>query len=213
MRHLALAHLCILFAVFPAPGSCQETEEPFASPIFQEHGEKKKDPPKRDADRKNLPGEVSKLDIEDLSREIERLAQEISAAAIKAAKKNSVDNEDFTREMETLRREMGKMAQEINAQARRAGNLAQSQPSDALLASARAQRLRGRYAEAAELYSQYIANNPNSSRLFESRFWYANSLFEDQKWKEAAAAFTEFLQKHPDQRTFSQVAKGDRIHC
>ena len=291
MRHLALAHLCIIFATFPIFGFCQEAAEPFASPIFQEQDEKKKDPPKRDADKTDLSGDESRRRIEEFRREMGRLAQKISAAAIEAAKKNSVDNEDFAREIESLRsemrkkaqeiatvaiaaykkgssdeeskreienlkrdigkivqdiqakasmasnkiatdeefrremenfgREMGKMGQEIGAQARNvgnlareAGNLAQSQTSGAmLLADARVRRLRGRYAEAAELYSQYIADNPESPRLFEARFWYAKSLFEDQKWKEAATAFTEFLKNHSDQRTFSQVAKGDRIHC
>jgi len=121
--------------------------------------------------------------------------------------------EESKRRKENLGQEIGRMAQEISAQASRAGSVAQPQTSGAMLASARALRLRGRYAEAAALYSQYIAKSPDSPRLFEARFWYAKSLFEDQKWDEAAAAFTEFLKNHPDQRTFSQVAKGDRIHC
>lgn len=140
MRHLALAHLCVVFAPSAAFGFCQE-------------------------------------------------------------------------KMENFRREMMKMGQEISAQPKNAGGGAQQQPSEAMLAAARALRLRGRYAEAAALYSQFIAKNQDSPRLFEARFWHAKSIFEDQKWEEAATAFTEFLKHHPDQRAFSQVAKGDRIHC
>jgi tetratricopeptide (TPR) repeat protein len=145
--------------------------------------EEKKDPPKRNADKGKPPGE-------EFNREMEKMR----------------------REMEKMGREMGKMGQEISAQVKNAVNEARSQPS-AILASARALRLQSRYSEAAALYSQFIAKNPDSPRLFEARFWYAKSLFEDQKWEEAATAFTEFLKHHPDQRNFSQVAKGDRIHC
>jgi len=286
MRHPALAYLYIIFAPSLALGFCQEAGEPLAQPFAQEQEEKKNDPPKRDIGKTDPSGEESKRRIEELRREMGRLAQKISAAAIEAAKKNSVDNEDFAREIEALRsemikkaqeiatvaiaaskkgspdeesrreidnlqrdlgkmaldvsakatrasdkiatddefrremenfsREMSRMGQEIRVQAGqsgRAGGEAQSQASGTMLASARVLRLRGRYAEAAELYSQYIAKNPQSQRLFEARFWYAKSLFEDQKWNEAAAAFTDFLKNHPDQRTFFQVAKGDRIHC
>jgi tetratricopeptide (TPR) repeat protein len=128
------------------------------------------------------------------------------------ADKGNPHGEEFKREMENMRRDLGKMGQEIRVQTRNVGGEARSQPF-AILSSARALRLQSRYAEAAALYSQFIAKNLDSPRLFEARFWYAKSLFEDQKWEKAAAAFTEFLKHHPDQRTFSQVAKGDRIHC
>jgi tetratricopeptide (TPR) repeat protein len=82
----------------------------------------------------------------------------------------------------------------------------------AILSSARRARLAGRHSEAARQYAQFIADNPKSSRLFEARFWYAKSLFAEQKWDEAAEAFTDFLSRHSDQRTYSRQAKEDRIH-
>jgi hypothetical protein len=63
------------------------------------------------------------------------------------------------------------------------------------------------------MYAKFVAKYPKSSRLFEARFWLAKSLFANQKWEEAASAFTEFLKHHPDQRVFSKQAKEDRIQC
>jgi|GEM_PF-387688 len=89
----------------------------------------------------------------------------------------------------------------------------QSDENTALLLSARRLRLQGQYHDAAKLYEQFIVNNPNSSRLFEARFWFAKSLLAIQEWDEATDAFTEFLKYHSDQRMYSQRAKEDRIYC
>ncbi|MDR2697133.1 MAG: tetratricopeptide repeat protein [Holophagales bacterium] len=82
-----------------------------------------------------------------------------------------------------------------------------------VLLSVRRLRLQGRYRESAKLYRHFIANNPNSSRLFEARFWLAKSLFAVQEWDEAAEAFTEFIEYHSNHRMYSQHAKEDRIYC
>lgn len=82
-----------------------------------------------------------------------------------------------------------------------------------LLANARRLRLQGQHLRAADAYSQFIREYPKSSRLYEARFWYAKSVFADEKWQEAARGFTSFLNNHSDQRTYSQQAKEDRIYC
>jgi len=88
-----------------------------------------------------------------------------------------------------------------------------SDENAAMLLSARRLRLQGQYQDAAKIYKHFIANSPNSSRLFEARFWYAKSLLATQEFDEAADAFTEFLKYHSDQRMYSQRAKEDRIYC
>ncbi|MCL1892905.1 MAG: tetratricopeptide repeat protein [Holophagaceae bacterium] len=82
-----------------------------------------------------------------------------------------------------------------------------------LLSTARRLRLQGKYSDAAGVYSTFIKDFPNSSKLYEARFWCAKSLFADEKWDEAASAFSVFLSNHSDQRTYSQQAKEDRIYC
>jgi tetratricopeptide (TPR) repeat protein len=86
-------------------------------------------------------------------------------------------------------------------------------PGEAALAAARRLRMQGGHDEAAKIYQKFIAENPNSARLFEARFWLAKCRLAGQKWDEAADAFTDFLGHHSDQRTYSQQAKEDRIYC
>jgi tetratricopeptide (TPR) repeat protein len=73
--------------------------------------------------------------------------------------------------------------------------------------------MQGNYDEAARIYAKFIANNPNAPKLYEARFWLAKCRLSGQKWDEAGDAFTDFLKRHSDQRTYSQQAKEDRIYC
>jgi len=103
---------------------------------------------------------------------------------------------------------------EARSQAIEASREAHRQLSEeSALLSARRLRLQGQYQVAAKLYKRFISEYPNSSRLFEARFWFAKSLLADKEWDEAADAFTEFLKYHSDQRMYSQHAKEDRIYC
>jgi len=78
-----------------------------------------------------------------------------------------------------------------------------------------AKRLRysGRWFEAAAIYRTYLEDQPNGPRAAETRFWLADTLFQDQRWDEAALAFTDFLERHPDQRLFGKQARLNRIQC
>ncbi len=78
-----------------------------------------------------------------------------------------------------------------------------------------AKRLRysGRWFEAATLYRRYLEAGPDGPRAAEARFWLADTLFQDQRWDEAAQAFTDFLLRHPDQRLFGKQARLNRIQC
>ena len=111
------------------------------------------------------------------------------------------------RTAEELTREANRIAQD----ATRIANEAISAVK--VLQSARSLRLRGRHAEAAKLYADFIANNKSNTMLHEARFWLAKSYLADQKWDEAAEAFTEFLKHHPDRRSYAKQAKEDRIYC
>ena len=74
-------------------------------------------------------------------------------------------------------------------------------------------RYAGRWFEAAQLYRTFLEENPNGPRAADARFWLADTLFQDQRWDEAAVAFTDFLVRHPDQRLFGKQARLNRIQC
>lgn len=86
-------------------------------------------------------------------------------------------------------------------------------PDEALLREAKGLRYAQRFYEAAERYRQFIARYPNADRAWEARFWLAATLEQDQRWDEAAAAYTAFLQAHPDQRMLVREAKLNRVRC
>ncbi|BDU78812.1 tetratricopeptide repeat protein [Mesoterricola sediminis] len=84
---------------------------------------------------------------------------------------------------------------------------------DALLREAKNLRYAGRWYEAAVVYRRFLAEHRASTRVPEARFWLAASLESNQQWDAAAAAYTEFLDKHPDQRLLGKEAKLNRIRC
>lgn len=83
----------------------------------------------------------------------------------------------------------------------------------ALLQEAKDLRWKGRFFEAAAIYRQFITGFTASGRLPEARFWLAAVLEQDQRWDEAAAAYTTFLQAHPDQRMLGREARLNRLRC
>ena len=92
------------------------------------------------------------------------------------------------------------------------GGAAES-PADALLREAKTLRYAQRWFEAAQKYRAFIAQNPNSGRLADARFWLAATLEQNQQWDDATQAYSEFLRLHPDQRLLLREAKLNRIHC
>jgi hypothetical protein len=58
-----------------------------------------------------------------------------------------------------------------------------------------------------------IQNHPSSSRAADARYWLASCLEQDQRWDEAAEAYTEFLLHHPDQRMLGKEARLNRVRC
>ncbi|MBI4912731.1 MAG: tetratricopeptide repeat protein [Acidobacteria bacterium] len=88
-----------------------------------------------------------------------------------------------------------------------------SLPVEDTFREAKQLRYQGRWYEAAARYRRYLAEQPQGPRAVEARFWLADSLFGDQRWDEAAQAFTDFLGHHPDQRLFGKQARLNRIQC
>jgi hypothetical protein len=86
-------------------------------------------------------------------------------------------------------------------------------PPEDPIREAKLLRYSGRWFEAAALYRRYLADGPEAPRDAEARFWLADTLFQDQRWDEAALAFTDFLVRHPDQRLFGKQARLNRIQC
>lgn len=84
---------------------------------------------------------------------------------------------------------------------------------DPLLREAKGMRYAQRFFEAAALYRRHLSQYPTSSRASEARFWLAATLEQDQRWDEAAAAYTEFLLKHPDERMLGKEARLNRVRC
>jgi hypothetical protein len=90
---------------------------------------------------------------------------------------------------------------------------AKEAPGDALLREAKSLRYGQRFFEAAEVYRKYLNQFPGAGRSAEARFWLAATLEQDQRWDEAAAAYTEFLVKHPDERMLGKEARLNRVRC
>lgn len=86
-------------------------------------------------------------------------------------------------------------------------------PGEPLLREAKALRYGQRFFEAADRYRRFLAEHPDSVRLWEARFWLAATLEQDQRWDEAAAAYSAFLQAHPDQGMLVREAKLNRVRC
>lgn len=84
---------------------------------------------------------------------------------------------------------------------------------DGLLRQAKGLRYAQRWFEAAALYRRVLSEQSTSPRLYEARFWLAATLEQDQRWDEAADAYTEFLLAHPDQRLLVKEAKLNRVRC
>jgi tetratricopeptide (TPR) repeat protein len=84
---------------------------------------------------------------------------------------------------------------------------------DGLLREARSLRYAQRWFEAAARYRKFLADNPGSPRVPEARFWLAATLESDQRWDEAIDAYTDFLDRHPDQRLLGKEARLNRVRC
>ena len=120
-------------------------------------------------------------------------------------------NMEFQQEIRDTAAEIQKQVQVAVTQATDKTQLPSGQAE--MLNTARKLRLQGRFSDAGNTYARFITKYPNSSRLFEARFWVAKCLMSEQKWDEAAAGFTDFLKHHSDQRIYCQQAKEDRIYC
>jgi len=86
-------------------------------------------------------------------------------------------------------------------------------PETRLLQEAKQLRWEGRFFESAARYRSFVATYGQSGRVAEARFWLGAVLEQDQRWDEAAAAYTTFLQAHPDQRMLGREARLNRIRC
>ena len=91
--------------------------------------------------------------------------------------------------------------------------VAQDSAAPALLRQAKNLRYAQRWFEAAQAYRRFLAENPESGKVPEARFWLAATLESDQRWDEAAEAYTVFLAAHPDQRLLGREARLNRIRC
>jgi tetratricopeptide (TPR) repeat protein len=85
--------------------------------------------------------------------------------------------------------------------------------AETLFREARNLRMEGRYFEAADRYRKLLKEFPSDGRVPEARYWLAATLEQDQRWDEAAAAYTDFLNQHPDQRLLGRQARLNRIQC
>lgn len=86
-------------------------------------------------------------------------------------------------------------------------------PDEALFRQARDLRYAQQWYAATQVYRRLLKDHPGSSRAADARYWLAASLEQDQRWDEAAAAYTDFLDRHPDQRLLGKEARLNRIHC
>lgn len=84
---------------------------------------------------------------------------------------------------------------------------------DALLQEAKGLRYAQRFYEAAALYRRYLQHFAGSGREAEARFWLAATLEQDQRWDEAAAAYSDFLARHPNERLLGKEARLNRVRC
>jgi len=91
--------------------------------------------------------------------------------------------------------------------------VAKEAPGDGLLREAKGLRYGQRFFEAAALYRRYLSEFEGSGRASEARFWLAATLEQDQRWDEAAAAYTDFLTRHPDERMLGKEARLNRLRC
>ncbi|BDU67961.1 hypothetical protein GETHOR_00620 [Geothrix oryzae] len=91
--------------------------------------------------------------------------------------------------------------------------VAMESPADALFRAGRDLRYAQRWYEASLVYRALIRDFPASSRAADARYWLASSLEQDQRWDEAAEAYTEFLTKHADQRLLGKEARLNRVRC
>ncbi|WP_306590707.1 tol-pal system YbgF family protein [Geothrix sp. 21YS21S-4] len=86
-------------------------------------------------------------------------------------------------------------------------------PSEALFRAGRDLRYAQRWFEASQVYRSLIQSYPTSSRIPDARYWLASCLEQDQRWDDAVRAYTEFLEKHPDQRLLGKEARLNRVRC
>ncbi len=92
-------------------------------------------------------------------------------------------------------------------------SLVKEGPLDVLMREAQQLRYAQRWFQAAALYRKVIAEHGTSDRAPQARFYLAWTLERDQRWDEAATAYTDFLISHPDQRMLGKEAKLSRIAC
>jgi len=90
---------------------------------------------------------------------------------------------------------------------------AKEAPGSVLLRDAKSLRYAQRFFEAAALYRRYLNENPTADRSTEARFWLAATLEQDQRWDEAATAYSDFLARHPDERMLGKEARLNRVRC
>ena len=86
-------------------------------------------------------------------------------------------------------------------------------PADQLFRQGRELRLAQRFFDATQAYRTLVKEYPDSARAADARYWLAASLEQDQRWDEAAEAYTEFLARHPDQRMLGKEARLNRVRC
>ena len=85
--------------------------------------------------------------------------------------------------------------------------VAAESPAEALFRAGRDLRYAQHWYEATLVYRALIHDFPTSSRVADARYGLASSLEQDQRWDEAAEAYTGFLARHPDQ-TFWARRRG-----
>ena len=91
--------------------------------------------------------------------------------------------------------------------------VAAESPAEALFRAGRDLRYAQHWYEATLVYRALIHDFPTSSRVADARYWLASSLEQDQRWDEAAEAYTGFLARHPDQRLLGKEARLNRVRC
>ncbi len=85
--------------------------------------------------------------------------------------------------------------------------------ADQLFRQGRDLRYAQRWYEAVQTYRTLLREFPASSRAADARYWLASSLEQDQRWDDAAEAYTEFLARHSDQRMLGKEARLNRVRC
>jgi TolA-binding protein len=241
MRAFLFAHLCILLAPAPTHGAeppvgfflrreadsddklrlLQKKETELLREKTGAAPEKSKDIDREIADLRREMREMAeemRADAEQSLQDAEARARESIQGAMDQAKESIRDAEARVREAKAQVRDAEARAREL-AQENRGLTIDLTKETgalDAALVAARRLRMQGKHDEAAKLYQKFIADNQDSlgsPRLYEARFWLAKCKLAGQKWDEAGEAFTDFLKRHSDQRTYSQQAKEDRIYC